>query len=269
MELEPIGVVRCSVAERKAMPTWGVAATVEIFERFAAGLHRIEKHTHLWVLAWLDTPPAGRASVERDVLQVTPRGVRQPGEEGRHGVFAVRSPARPNPIGLTASRLLGAEGRVLRFERLDFLDRTPVIDVKPYFVTRDMIFGAAGRQIGAPASREALRESLMAQAVAFHGRLAPEVALAVRIVEHFRLTHHALGDPPAWRVEAPLSEPVLLDALLGMTRASPGRGNLLLHGGPAIRLNLAAEYRPAALLPGGAEEILAAADEALFSYRAL
>lgn len=269
MDLRPIGVVRCSVAERKAMPPWGVPASVEIFEEFAAGLHRIEKHTHLWVLAWLDTPPPGRGELERDVLQVTPRGVREPGEEGKHGVFAVRSPARPNPVGLTAARLIEVEGRVLHFDRLDFLDRTPVIDLKPYFVTRDMIFGASGRQIGAPASREALRESLTAQAVAFHGRLAPAVALGVRIIEHFRLTHYALNDPPTWRVEAPLPEPVLVDALLGMTRTSPGRGNLLLHTEPVVRLNLAAEYRPAPVLPGGAEEILAAADDALFSYRAL
>lgn len=269
MDLRRIGVVHCSVAERKSMPPWGVPASVEIFEEFSAGLYRIEKHTHLWVLAWLDTPPAGRVDVERDVLQVTPRGVREPGEDGKHGVFAVRSPARPNPIGLTAARLLGIEGRVLRFERLDFLDGTPVLDIKPYFVTRDMIFGAAGRQIGAPASREALRESLTAQAVAFHGRLAPAVALGVRIIEHFRLTHYALNDPPAWRVEAPLSEPVLLDALLGMTRTSPGRGNLLLHDAPLVRLNLAAEYRPVPVLPGGAEEILAAGDDALFTYRAL
>lgn len=269
MELRPIGVVHCSVARRKTMPTWGVPSTVEIFEEFAAGLYRVQKHTHLWVLTWLDSPPAGHAGDERDVLQVTPRGVRESGEEGKYGVFAVRSPARPNPIGLTAGRLLGVDGRVLRFERLDLLDRTPVLDVKPYFVTRDMIYGATGRQIGAPASREALRESLTAQAVAFHGRLAPAVALGVRIIEHFRLTHCALNDPQEWRVEAPLAEPVLLDALLGMTRTSPGRGNLLLHDSPLIRLNLAAEYLPAAVLPGGVEEILAAGDEALFSYRRL
>jgi tRNA-Thr(GGU) m(6)t(6)A37 methyltransferase TsaA len=269
MELRPIGAVRCSVTERKAMPPWGVPARVELYEGFEAGLLRIEKHTHLWVLAWLDTPPPGHAAAERDVLQVTPRGVREPGEEGKHGVFAVRSPARPNPIGLTAARLLSVEGRTLHLERLDFLDGTPVIDLKPYFVTRDMIYSAAGRQIGAPPSREALRESLTAQAVAFHGRLEPSVAMGVRIIEHFRLTHYALNDPPSWRVEAPLEDPVLLDALMGITRTSPGRGSLLLHGEPLVRLNLAAEYQPSPLPPGGSEEILAAPDEELFTCRAL
>lgn len=269
MELRPIGVVRCAVTDRKAMPPWGVPASIEVFEDFQAGLHRIEKHTHLWVLAWLDSPPAGHAAAERDVLQVTPRGVREAGEEGKHGVFAVRSPARPNPIGLTASRLLSLEGRTLHMERLDFLDGTPVVDLKPYFVTRDMIYSAAGRQIGAPASREALRESLTAQAVAFHGRLAPPLALGVRIVEHFRLTHYALNDPPSWRVEAPLADAILLDALLGITRTSPGRGDLLLHQENLVRLNLTAEYVPANVLPGDANEVLAAPDDELFSYRAL
>ncbi|MCL4796040.1 MAG: tRNA (N6-threonylcarbamoyladenosine(37)-N6)-methyltransferase TrmO [Bryobacteraceae bacterium] len=269
MDLRPIGVVRCAVRERKTMPPWGVPARIELHEGFEAGLHRIEKHTHLWVLAWLDTPPAGHAAAERDVLQVTPRGVREPGEEGKHGVFAVRSPARPNPIGLTASRLLSVEGRSLSMERLDFLDGTPVLDLKPYFVTRDMIYAAGGRQIGAPASREALRESLTAQAVAFHGRLAPGLALGVRMIEHFRLTHHSLNDPPSWRVEAPLSDPILLDALLGITRVSPGRGTLILHQECCIRLNLAAEYCPAPALPASADEILSAPDQALFTYRSL
>jgi tRNA (adenine37-N6)-methyltransferase len=269
VDLRPIGVVRCSVTERKQMPPWGVPARVELHEEFGAGLQRIEKHTHLWVLAWLDVQPPGRAGDEREVLQVTPRGVREAGEEGKHGVFAVRSPARPNPIGLTAARLLSLEGRVLNLDRLDFLDGTPVLDVKPYFVTRDMIYSAAGRQIGAPASREALRESLAAQAVAFHGRMAPGVALGVRIVEHFRSTHCGLNDPPSWRVEAPLADPVLLDALLGITRTSPGRGDLLLHDEKCVRLNLAAEYVRAAGCPADAHEILTAPDEALFQYHAL
>jgi tRNA (adenine37-N6)-methyltransferase len=269
MDLRPIGVVHCGVQVRKQMPPWGVPARIELFESFEPGLHRIEKHSHLWILAWLDTPPAGHNSLERDVLQVTPRGVREPGEEGKHGVFAVRSPARPNPIGLTAARLLAIDGRTLSLDRLDFLDATPILDIKPYFVTRDLIYSAVGRQIGAPASREALRESLTAQAVAFHGRLAPSIALGVRIIEHFRLTHFNLNDPPAWRVEAPLSDPILVDALLGITRTSPGRGNLLLHDEPCIRLNLAAEYCPNPARPADPAEILAAPDDALFACHAL
>ena len=49
-----------------------------------------------------------------------------------HGVFATRSPRRPNPIGLTVVRLLGREGRRLRVRGIDMLDGTPVLDIKPY-----------------------------------------------------------------------------------------------------------------------------------------
>jgi tRNA-Thr(GGU) m(6)t(6)A37 methyltransferase TsaA len=119
------------------MSVWGVPASVEIYSEFAAALHRIEKHSHLWVFAWLNN---GRD--ERDVLQVTPRGVTDPGPEGLHGVFSVRSPARPNPIGLTVAKVLSRDGLTIHFDRLDFVDQTPVLDLKPYFVTRDLVFSA-------------------------------------------------------------------------------------------------------------------------------
>ncbi len=55
-------------------------------------------------------------------------------------MFAVRSPARPNPIGLTSARLLKREGLVLHLDKLDFLDGTVVVDIKPYFAVRDLHF---------------------------------------------------------------------------------------------------------------------------------
>ena len=190
LTLGPVGVVHSEIRDRKRMPAWGAPAVVEIFPEFEAALHRIEKHTHLWILAWL---VQGRR--ERHVLQVTPRGVSDRGPDGLHGVFAVRSPARPNPIGMTTARLLGRDGLRLKLDALDFLDQTPVLDVKPYFVTRDMVFSASGRQIGAASSREALRDSLSVQAVQFHGAMTRCVAWAVRVVEHFRWSLHGLNDP--------------------------------------------------------------------------
>jgi tRNA-Thr(GGU) m(6)t(6)A37 methyltransferase TsaA len=262
IRLRPVGVVHSAVTERKRMPAWGTGASVEIYAEFADALLKIEKHSHLWVLAWFH-----RGTDARDVLQVTPRGVTDPGPEGLHGVFAVRSPARPNPIGMTVARVVGREGLTLHFDRLDFLDGTPVIDLKPYFVTRDLIFSANGRQVGKPASREALRESLTAQAVAFHGALAPELALGVRIVEHHRLAQFELNDPPSWQVEAPLSRPVLVDALQALTRTTPGRGTLRLHNESPVRFTGLSEYEPRVVLPATSEEILAAADEDLFTWR--
>ncbi|HEY3443896.1 MAG TPA: tRNA (N6-threonylcarbamoyladenosine(37)-N6)-methyltransferase TrmO [Paludibaculum sp.] len=257
--LNPIGTVRSAIRERKQMPAWGAPASVAVHPKYAAALHRIEKHSHLWVFGWL---MQGRA--ERDVLQVTPRGVQDAGPEGLHGVFAVRSPARPNPIGLTAARVLARDGLVLHFDRLDFLDATPVLDLKPYFITRDLIFSANGQQVGRPRSREALRESLLVQGLHYHGLLQPEIALAVRMVEHYRLTVHGLDDPGCYRVCAPLGRPVLMDGLMGITRATPGHGSLTFTNEDVVTFDGVYTYRVVADLPGSPAEILAAEDGALF-----
>ena len=89
--LKPIGFVRSPHRERKQVPRLGAPAAVEILPEFATGLHRLEKHSHLWVIVWLDR-------AERNVLQVIPRGISERTSENLHGVFAVRSPVRPNPI---------------------------------------------------------------------------------------------------------------------------------------------------------------------------
>ncbi len=262
VELKPIGVVRSAVNERKAMPSLGAGAAVEVFPEFAEGLLRFEKHSHIWVLVWLDR-------VERDVLQVTPRGVADRGPDGLHGVFAVRSPARPNPIGLTATRVLAVDGLWIEVERLDFLEGTPVIDVKPYFVTRDMIYSAGNAMIGLPAGAAALRESLIMQAVNFHGEKCRDLALAVRIVENFRTRYWALGDPPRWEVAAPISRPCLVDALMGMTRVSPGRGNLRLWQRDAVSFpqpGCMPQYEIPGELPEGFEGVLEAPERALFVF---
>lgn len=262
--LRPIGVVRSAVRERKQMPPLGAPAAVELFPEFVPGLLRLEKHSHLWVLAWLD-------AAERDLLEVVPRGVRAEDPDALHGVFAVRSPARPNPIGLTASRVLGVQGARIELARLDFLDGTPVVDLKPYFVSRDAIFAAANAQIGRPAGRENLRESLLDQAVNFHGERCPDLALAVRVFEHLRWEALAGVEPPSLQVAAPWKRACLLDALMGMTRATPGRGSLRLLRGPQVRFRIpGATWRYELLAPAGwdAAGILAAADEELFAVRA-
>ena len=227
MELKQIGVVRSGISARKQMPSLGAPAVLELFPEYGEGLLRFEKHSHIWVLAWLD-------QAERDVLQVTPRGVADRSAAGLHGVFAVRSPARPNPIGLTACRVLRREGLHIHVGRLDFLEGTPIIDVKPYFVTRDLILAANNTQIGKPASREALRESLTLQALHFHGELCEELQRTVEIIERFRVEELDGFDPPGWDVSVPLHRPCVIDAMMGMTRATPGRGNLQFHSEDAV-----------------------------------
>ena len=263
MTLRSIGVVRCEVRERKAMPPLGVPAQVELFPEYADGLLRLEKHSHIWVLAWLE-------GAERDVLQVTPRGVTDPGPDGLHGVFAVRSPARPNPIGLTAARVVNRQGLTLSLDRLDFADGTPVIDLKPYFASRDLVFSAFNAPIGRPASRQALRDSLLMQALSFHGERCGDLALGVRVVEHFRSEVLGMGEPEEWRVQVPLERPCLIDALMGITRATPGRGSLLFQGSDSVRLEHQGsvyEYVLAATDRRDPGTVLGAPEEELFTLR--
>lgn len=221
-ELRPIGVVHSPCKKRSDLPPLGAPASVEVFAEFADGLLKIEKHTHLWVIAWL-------SEANREPLQVTPRGVEDQGPGGLHGVFAVRSPSRPNPLGLTVARIQAVKGRVIEVDRLDFMEGTPVVDLKPYFATRDMIFCARSEQVGRAANVEAVRESMMLQALQFSGEWSPDLEAAVQMVTQFRSEVLAYADPPAWRVSAPLSRPKLIDALMGMTRVSLGRGTLVLH----------------------------------------
>jgi tRNA-Thr(GGU) m(6)t(6)A37 methyltransferase TsaA len=267
MVLTPIGVVRSPISDRQAMPTFGVPARVEIFPEFADGLRHIRKHTHVWILAWLH-------EADRTRLLVTPRGVSDQSEAGLHGVFAVRSPTRPNPIAMTAARIERIEGTSLYLDRLDLVDGTPVVDVKPYFRSRDAIYAARNEQIGRPADRPALLESLLLQAENFHGERCGGLALGARLVEHFRSTFLEFAE--AWGTHAIVPEDAgcLIDAVMTLVGATPGRGTLAFQSAPFVRFIRGDRIYTYVLLEPGrrwsrwtdlsVEEVLAAPDEELF-----
>ena len=235
-------MVHSEYTQRKSVPRLGAPATVELFPEYLDGLRCIEKHSHLWVLAWLD-------GAERDVLQVIPRGVTERTAANQHGVFSVRSPLRPNPIALTLAKVLRVDGARIEFDRLDFMDGTPVLDLKPYFLSRDAVYAARNVQIGKSASREALREALEIQAVNFHGESCPELELAVDIFTDFRAGVLDMVEPRGLRLMVPLGRPRLVDAFIGMTRATPGKGTLVFGDDNSVRIEHeggAAEYE---LLP--------------------
>jgi hypothetical protein len=144
-------------------------------------------------------------------------------------VFAVRSPTRPNPIGLTAARILAIEGASIKLDRLDFIDGTPVLDIKPYFSSRDCIFSASNLQVGRNANPEAVRESLLAQALAFCGDDNDDLRLAVEILTHFRSEVLEFRDAEEWSIVVPATRHAICDALMGMTHAMPGRGEIRFH----------------------------------------
>ena len=125
MELQAIGTVASPLKDLAAAPKQGDEGAPEAWLVFdaavAEGLDGIAAGDELVVLTWLD-----RAA--RDVLRVHPRGdLRRPAQ----GVFATRSPDRPNPIGLHRVTVLEVDGLRLRVRDLEALDGTPIVDVKP------------------------------------------------------------------------------------------------------------------------------------------
>ena len=125
MDLIRVATVESSLIDRAAAPKQGdegaPEATLAFEEGFAPALEGLVPGDDVIVLTWLD-----RAS--RDVLRVYPRGDVSRGE---HGVFATRSPDRPNPIGLHRVTVLAVDGPRLRVQGLEALDGTPIVDVKP------------------------------------------------------------------------------------------------------------------------------------------
>ena len=123
--LQPIGVVRSGLTERKGAPRQGYEgapdAVVEIAPEFQSALDGVRAGGEILLLTWLHQ---GR----RDVLQVRPRGdLRNP----ITGVFATRSPDRPNPIGLHRVTVTRIDGIRLEVRPLEAIDGTPVVDIKP------------------------------------------------------------------------------------------------------------------------------------------
>lgn len=121
----PIGIVSSPYKEASAIPK-GLGAkheadgVLKILPEFAPGLTDIEGFSHLFVLWEFDRAGAFE-------LLGTP-----PSDNRPHGVFATRSPRRPNPIGLTVVELLRRDGANLHVRGIDMLDGTPILDIKPY-----------------------------------------------------------------------------------------------------------------------------------------
>ena len=122
---EPIGYIRSAYKDRAEIPK-GLGAEhraegiLQVLSPFEKGLTDIEGFSHLYIL-WIFDRAKGFD------LIATP-----PSDNKPHGVFATRSPQRPNPIALTVVELLKREGRKLHLRGIDMLDGTPVVDIKPY-----------------------------------------------------------------------------------------------------------------------------------------
>ena len=130
MKVTPIGIIHSPHQRAEGTPVQaalatGVQGTVEVFPEYAAGLRDLDGFERIWLVYWFDRAKPAELVVT-PYLDTTPRGL-----------FATRAPCRPNPIGLSAVRLLGIVGSVLQVEGLDILDNTPLLDIKPYIPAFD------------------------------------------------------------------------------------------------------------------------------------
>lgn len=125
LTMHPIGLIHTSFQHALGTPIQGALSdgaegVVEVLPEFVSGLRDVAAFERLWLIYLLHRASAPQMLV-RPYL-----------DDNEHGIFATRSPARPNHIGLSAVRLLGVEENRLLIADVDMLDGTPVLDIKPY-----------------------------------------------------------------------------------------------------------------------------------------
>jgi len=145
LTLEPIGIIHSEHKVPKETPiqpvcAQGSAGHIEVFPQFAEGLDDIDGFSHLHLIYWLHRAD----EIAGSVAGSTPLKVIPFLDDVPRGVFAVRSPVRPNPLGLSVVRLVERRGAELLVKDLDVLDGTPLLDIKPYVEGFDLRLGTRG-----------------------------------------------------------------------------------------------------------------------------
>ena len=125
IKYKPIGIIRSPFKETTGTPIQPSAGKdyeglVEVFPEYIDGLQDLEGFSHIILIYHFHL-------VKKGPLKVKPFM-----DDNVHGIFAIRGPARPNPIGISVTRLLKVEGNKLFVRGIDIIDGTPLLDIKPY-----------------------------------------------------------------------------------------------------------------------------------------
>ena len=128
IQIFPVGIVRKQDA----------SSLIEVYERYQDALLGLGQYSHILVFTWFHENDGDE---KRATLRVHPRGDRT---NPLTGVFATRSPVRPNLIALFVCEILSIEKNIIHIDSVDALDLSPVIDIKPYISRIDSIPGARG-----------------------------------------------------------------------------------------------------------------------------
>ncbi|MBI4744741.1 MAG: tRNA (N6-threonylcarbamoyladenosine(37)-N6)-methyltransferase TrmO [Actinobacteria bacterium] len=187
--LKQIGIVKSEIKDSKEMPIYGVSAQVIVYPEYQDGLDGIDENSHLIIFGWLH-------QADREKLKVVPRKINPNADE--KGVFSLRSPVRPNPIAICSAQLIKRENNVLYLDRIDFIDGTPIVDIKPYSTGLDSIFsakrpteinpssppfnkGGMGGFLGENLPRTEIFQNMLFEAAHFHGEICVGLAIGVRV----------------------------------------------------------------------------------------
>ncbi|MHA1638283.1 MAG: tRNA (N6-threonylcarbamoyladenosine(37)-N6)-methyltransferase TrmO [Candidatus Thorarchaeota archaeon] len=134
MKLTQIGEIRSPFKDSKGTPIQPPYSTakgeVVLNDEYAEGLHSLGGFSHMILIYWFH-------KTKNFDLQVTPYL-----DDSKHGIFSIRAPSRPNPIGLSVVRILEISKNKILFEGADILDGTPLLDIKPYVPEFDSYPGA-------------------------------------------------------------------------------------------------------------------------------
>jgi tRNA (adenine37-N6)-methyltransferase len=132
MNLETIGVIRSPVKEGVDAGWGSVVSEIQLSPPLQVGLKGLEQFSHILVVFYMYQ---SSFNAQSDLVR-RPQGRADMPEVG---IFAQRAKHRPNPLGVTAVKLLGVRGNVLTVQGLDAIDGTPVLDLKPYFPAFDRV----------------------------------------------------------------------------------------------------------------------------------
>jgi tRNA-Thr(GGU) m(6)t(6)A37 methyltransferase TsaA len=245
LTLEPIGYVRTTLAtktEAVRQPRAGgnAAGRIELLpgKNFEHALLDLEGWNYIWVLFWFHFNQGWRPKV------LPPRS-----RSGRKGVFATRSPHRPNPLGISAVKLERIDGLTLHVADIDMLDGTPVFDIKPYVAYTDAIATTeSGWLAGAPDPQPAFDVEWSTAAASQAEWIEARTSLPLR--ERATATLALGPEPQPYRRIRPQGDDFVLAVKEWRVRFSVAERSVLVH-------DIASGFREAQIVRGDAPEIVA------------
>lgn len=126
IRLKPIGIIKTPFKEKTGVPIQAKVGedflgTIEVYEEFAEGLKDLEGFSHIHILYHFHRHTNYSLVVKPYMDEVS------------RGLFSTRAPKRPNPIGLSLVKIVEIKGCIIKFQGVDILNETPLLDIKPYY----------------------------------------------------------------------------------------------------------------------------------------